>query len=326
MLEGAKVLVTGGAGFIGSNLVDSIIDKCAEVRVLDNFSAGNKSNIEHLTGRGNFRLIRGDILNFRTLADAMKGIDVVFHLAAFMETSSNAVNAPIEDLRANAEGTLKVLMQAYKEGVKKFVYASSAAVYGQAKNLPQDEEHPLNPNWPYGVSKLAGEKYVRDFYELYGLETVSLRIAICYGPREWYGRIMTIFLKSALANQPLVIFGDGEQTRDFVHVNDVVDLFVSVAETDNLGGEVFNVGSGKETTINALADTILEITSNKNNVEKVYADPELGTGGRFLAELKHLTLDMKKAREKLGFKARISLESGIRQQLEWLHEYPDRWR
>lgn len=292
-----------------------IINECSEVRVLDNFSVGTTSNIEHLSKRKNFHVIKGDILDKRIVRDCVKGVDVVFHLAAFMEKTSCAVNAPIKDLKVNAEGTLNVLEASRKEKVKKIIYTSSCAVYGQAKYLPQDENHPLNPNWPYGVSKLAAEKYVRDFFELYGLETTSLRIAMAYGPREWFGRVMTKFIKWAVNNQPLIIFGDGRQTRDFVHVSDVVNQLILCAEVEHIGGEVFNAGSGERTSINALADIILETTEKKGKVEKIYADPKPGEKGRLPAELKDLQCDMSKAKKHLGHVPKVRLTQGIRRQI-----------
>lgn len=283
--------------------------------MLDDFSVGNTSNIEHLKKRKSFHIIKGDILNRHLVGECVRNADIVYHLAAFMEKTSCAVNDPFRDLKVNAEGTLHVLEASRQENVKRLVYASSCAAYGQAVYLPQDEGHPLNPNWPYGVSKLAAEKYVRDYSELYDLQTVSLRIAIAYGPREWFGRVMTKFIEWALEDQPILIFGDGEQTRDFVHVSDVVNQLILCAEVDGIGGEVFNAGSGERTSINTLADLIIKVTGKEGKLEKKHIDPKPGEKGRLPAELKDLQCDMTKAKKILGHKPRMGLSQGIREQI-----------
>jgi len=201
--NGLNILVTGGAGFIGSHIVESLNKSGANVTIYDNFTTGSMENIKHLSNEIN--IIHGDILDYKKLEKVTQNIDIISHQAAQLEITK-CMDNPIEDLKINTEGSLNVFNAAVKNDVKKIIYASSACIYGQAEYLPEDENHPHNPNWPYGVSKLAVEKYADIYHENYGISTNGLRYSIIYGPKEWYGRVLTVFLKRALENKPL-LFG-----------------------------------------------------------------------------------------------------------------------
>ena len=258
-ISGKRVLVTGGLGFIGSHVVESLLmDGAAHVRVLDSYRTGKEENLASV--RGEVEVVRGDILDRETLDDAVRGVDVVSHHAAQLEIT-RAIDDPIEDLTTNTIGTLHLFAACAKAGVRRIIQATSAGVYGQAVHTPQGEDdHPTDPNWAYGVSKLANEKYAAIMRELHGLEVTSLRYGIVYGPREWYGRVLTIFLKRALDREPLIIFGDGEQLRDFVFVADVVEMHRRCIRDSAALHQVLNVATGRGVTINRLAELVLRVT------------------------------------------------------------------
>jgi len=318
-LRNKTVLVAGGAGFIGSHLVDKLLEKGVEkIIIYDNFSTGREQNIEHLKGK--IEIIQGDILDYESLRRAISNTEVVFHEAAQLEIFK-AVEDPLEDLKTNTIGTLNVLRAALEAKVAKFVFASSACCYGQAKYTPQDENHPLRAQWPYGVSKLAAEKYCIQFYELYGLKTTALRYGIVYGPREWYRRVMTIFTRRVLEGKAPIIFGDGKQTRDFVHVDDVVRATILAAEDERANGEEINIGSGIATTVNELANMILTLAEREGRLKPEYANPDSYQMGRKPGELVNLCLDITKAKNLLNWKPVIGLEEGLKQYIEWFRKH-----
>lgn len=253
-IEGLRVLVTGGAGFIGSHIVESLVEKCEEVIVYDNFSSGSIENLKHLQKK--IKVIKGDILDYDKLLKACKGVDVISHQAAQLEITK-CIDNPIEDLKINTEGSLNVFNVAIRNDVKKIIYASSACIYGQSQYIPQDENHPTNPNWPYGVSKLAVEKYADIYSYYYGIPMIGLRYSIVYGPREWYGRVLTVFLKRAIEGKLPVIW-EGDQIRDFIYVGDVVSLHNLCIENDEVQNVVFNVSTATETTVEQLAKLIID--------------------------------------------------------------------
>ena len=314
------ILVTGGAGFIGSHLVDKLLEERVEkVIIYDNFSTGRERNIEQLKDNKKVEIIRGDILDYKPLRQAVGNAEVIFHEAAQLEIFK-AVEDPLEDLKVNVIGTLNVLRAALDAKAAKVVFASSAGCYGQARYTPQDENHPLRAQWPYGVSKLAAEKYCIQFYELYGLKAVALRYSIVYGPREWYRRVMTVFTKMLLEGKTPVIFGDGRQTRDFVHVNDVARATILAAEKETADGEEINIGSGIATTINELADMITRLAGKEGQLKPKHADPDSYQMGRKPGELVNLCLDITKARNLLKWEPRVGLEEGLKQYIEWFSE------
>ena len=302
----SKALVTGGAGFIGSHLVDKLMEKGFEVVVLDNFSTGNLENLRSHLGKENFCIIRGDVRNKADVKKAAKDVDYIFHLAAIISVELSIKNPSLVN-EVNVYGTLNILEESLKLNLKRFVYLSSCAVYGNPVYLPIDEEHPTKPLSPYGVSKLTAEHYCRIFYEIYGVQTVCLRLFNVYGPRQSsgpYSGVITKFVGCLKRRKPLVIFGDGEQTRDFIYVDDVIDAILSASESKKCSGEIINIGSGKETSINELAKILVEIFGYKE-VKPKYANAKPG-------DIRRSCANLTKAKKLLNFKPKISLEEGLR--------------
>lgn len=323
-----KILVTGGAGFIGSHIVESLVASGAEVIVFDNFSSGKIENLERV--KHDIEIIRGDILNYNSLLKACKDIEIISHQAAQLEIFK-CIENPIEDLRTNTIGTLNVLNAAKENKVEKVINASSACVYGEAKEVPETEETPLNPNWAYGVSKLSAEKYCKIYQDFYSIPIVSLRYGIVYGEREWFGRVLTIFIKRVINNEPPVIFGDGKQTRDFVYVGDVVKLHNLCVEKNEANGKIFNVATGIGTTINELASIVIKCSGKK--MEVLYEDLAEGAFSEYVsgrrripAELKTMILGIEKAKKELGWIPKVSLENGIVKEIEWILKIPSAWK
>lgn len=328
-IKGKRILVTGGAGFIGSHVVESLLKNGAEVIVYDNFSTGAIYNLTSIKDSNGPQIVKGDILDFDALKRAMRKVNIVSHHAAELEVFTGIQNMH-HDLRINIEGTLNVLTAAMDTGVEKLIYASSAGVYGQAAYLPENENHHLNPHWPYGVSKLAGEKYCVMAWNLYKFPTVSLRYSIVYGPREWYGRVLTLFVRRCLEGKPPVIFGDGKQNRDFVYISDVVEAHNAAIQSENAVGEIFNIGSGKPTSIEELAKTVINLTSPI--LQPLYDDPEEGKDSKYqpgrkrlIGELRDLVLDIAKATKVLGFHPKVDLEEGIESEIRWARNNMERW-
>ncbi len=326
-LSGTRILVTGGLGFIGSHIVESLARQGARVRVLDNYRSGTDDNV--FAVRGDIEVVRGDILDLEALRTALHGVDIVSHQAAQLEIT-RAIEDPVEDLTTNTIGTLNVFRACAEAGVSRIVQASSAGVYGQAVATPEDEDqHPTEPNWAYGVSKLANEKYAAIMRAVHGLVITSLRYGIVYGPREWYGRVLTIFLKRALERRPLVVFGDGEQVRDFVFVSDVVAMHERCLLEGAADHQVFNVSTGLGTSINELAALVNEVTGEHLSV--VHEDVAEGAMStqldrrRLPQELKTLVQSRAKAEELLGWTPVTDLADGLAAEWSWLREHPDRW-
>ena len=260
-----KVLVTGGAGFIGSHLVPQLLELGDSVTVLDNLSAGKLENLNGVLDHPKFTFKRGDIRD-KTLPDEVfNDVDSIIHLAALIDISAS-VNDPIQNHEINVDGTFNLLYTAIKHKVKKFVFASSTAVYGDLKTLPVQENNALHPLSPYAASKIAGEAYCSAFANCFGLDTIALRFFNIYGLRSEnspYSGVITKFLQKIINGELLTIDGLGEQTRDFIHVNDIVRAVILALESKGLKGEVFNVCTGKPTSINQLA-TILKTVTGKN--------------------------------------------------------------
>jgi UDP-glucose 4-epimerase len=327
-ISGKRALVTGGLGFIGSHIVESLLGGgAAQVRVLDNYRTGTEANIAAV--RDSVEVIRGDILDPAALDRAVRGVDLVSHQAAQLEIT-RAIEDPVEDLTTNTVGTLNVFAACARAGVRRIVQASSAGVYGQAVRTPQaEDDHPTEPNWAYGVSKLANEKYAAIMREVHGLEITSLRYGIVYGPREWYGRVLTIFLRRALDGQPLIVFGDGEQVRDFVFVDDVVSMHRRCIADPAALHQVFNVATGQGVTVNRLAELVLQVTGRR--VPIIHEDlPEGAVSSHFARrrlpqELRTLVQSPEKARRLLGWEAETGLERGLAAEWGWLGENPQRW-
>lgn len=262
-MEGySKILVTGGAGFIGSHLVDRLIEEGCEVVVLDNFFTGDVENITHHLESGMFRLVKGDVRSSGSIKEAIRNVDTVFHLAAIANVPLS-IEKPLLVNDVNVGGTLMLLEASLKADVKRFIYASSSAVYGEVNHLPIDERCPADPISPYAVSKLAAEYYCKVFYENYGLNTLCLRYFNVYGPRQAknsYSGVITLFIDRLKQRKTPIIYGDGLQTRDFVHVRDIIEANMLALNYQQGFAEVINVGNGKPTAINQLAEVLLELS------------------------------------------------------------------
>ena len=317
LLEGKNVLVTGGAGFIGSNLVDAIAGCVRHATILDNLSNGSLENLESLLshGRDKVNFVEGDVRSPDDCLKATRDKDIVFHLAAQI-SPVRAVEDPEYDFEVNARGTLNVLEAARKARVRRVVYASTN-IYGNPKYLPMDENHPIDLLSPYAAAKLAGEAYSMVYCNTHGIETVRLRFCNVYGPRQTTksesGAIM-LFVEKLLDGKAPRIFGDGNQTRDFVYVSDVVDALIRSSTVPEAVGEAFNIGSGVETTINDLAKTVMdimtELTAKDFHVKPTYGTPRS-------ADFRRARMDISKARKLLGHEPAIMLEEGLRKTLEW---------
>ena len=300
----SRVLVTGGAGFIGSHLVPKLLEKNYSVIVLDDLSTGKLLNLHEVSGNRDFMFQRGDIRDKLAVADAACGVDAVIHLAAVVGVQIS-VAEPVRTHDINATGTMNVLQEASRQSVRRLVFASTAAVYGDGNPLPLKEDYVPMPVSPYAASKVAGESMCRAYAECYCLSTVSLRFFNIYGPRSEnnpYTGVVAKFLSNALRRQILTVFGDGEQTRDFIYVEDVVEAIILALERKRMKGDVFNICSGEPTSINQLVETLRKVTGKQL---KVRHDPERK------GEIKHSYGDSKKAERVLGFRSRTTMEEGL---------------
>jgi nucleoside-diphosphate-sugar epimerase len=310
-------LVTGGAGFIGSHLVERLLGEDARVRVLDDFSTGSRENLRPFADR--IDLIEGTVTSAADCARAMEGVDYVLHQAA-LASVARSVADPLKTHEVAATGTLRLLDEARRAGVRRFVYAGSSSAYGDTPVLPKREEMTPQPRSPYAVAKLAGEHYARAFHTVYGLETVVLRYFNVFGPRQDpaspYAAVIALFIRRALEGRSPMVEGDGEQTRDFTYVENVVDANLRACHADAAGvaGEVFNVGCGDRTSVNELWRRIRAIAGAE--VEAEHGPPRTGDVRDSLASLDHI-------RERLGYEPGVSLEEGLRRTAEWLRGRPD---
>ena len=294
------VLITGGAGFVGSHLAEALVAD-NDVRVLDILSSGSR---EHVPDGA--ELIVGDVTDPETVAEAMDGVDLVFHEAAMVSVEQSVENPPASN-RVNAAATVNLLECARREDAR-VVLASSSAIYGHPDSVPVSEDDPKEPTSPYGIDKLALDHYARRYHDLYGLETVALRYFNVFGPRQnpEYSAVVSVFFDQAADGGPLTIEGDGEQTRDFVDVSDVVRANLLAATTDRVG-EAFNVGTGHSVTINELAEMVAELADEK--VEISHVEPRPG-------DIRHSEADVSKIRDALGYEPMVSLETGLKQLAE----------
>ncbi|MDD4254479.1 MAG: SDR family oxidoreductase [Methanofollis sp.] len=305
-----RALVTGGAGFIGSHIIARLLGEGHEVVCLDNFDpyydpAVKRENIAPFASDMNFTPVEGDIRDSRLLAQVLEDVDYVFHEAAQAGVRIS-VDDPIKPHEVNATGTLTLLLAARDAGVRKVIYASSSSVYGTVKYLPFDEYHPTLPVSPYGVSKLMAEHYCRAFDDLYDLPTCSLRYFTVYGPRMRPDLAISIFTRHALKNEPITIFGDGEKTRDFTYIDDIVDANI-IAMTKGKG--VYNIGGGHRVSIQTLAEKIIEITGSAS--ETRYAEAVKG-------DAEHTFAGTEKAKRELGWAPQTTLEEGLKRYTAWV--------
>ncbi len=302
MIKNKLIVVTGGAGFIGSHIAWEL-SRENDVVIIDNLYTGKREN----TPPG-AKFIRADIRDYERIAEVISSADYIFHEAAIVSVVES-IEKPLFTEEVNVLGTLNIL-RALMEGEGKLVFASSAAIYGDNPNLPLKEDETPRPMSPYGITKVSSEHYLRVFHELYGLPVVSLRYFNVFGPRQGanqYAGVISIFISRALRNEPLIIFGDGKQTRDFIYVKDVVRANILVAESRKANGKIFNVARGERTTILELATKIIEITGANTSI--LFDKPRPG-------DIKHSQADITKIR-KLGFKAEWSIEEGLKKTVEW---------
>ena len=304
-----RVLVTGGAGFIGSNLVRALAARGDEVRVLDNFSTGNRANLEGIDAD----IVEGALRSYERVHNAVRGTEIVYHLGA-LGSVPRSVQDPLTSSAVNVEGTLNVLLAARDEGVKRVVFASSTSVYGSSPSLPTREEEPPDPISPYGVAKLAAERYCVSFSRVYeSFESVVLRYFNVFGPRQspfsQYAAAIPLFVQAIAAGEPIMIYGDGEQSRDFTYVDNVVDATLRAGETEGANGEIFNIAAGAPATVNSVADTIGALLEKP--VKRTHLPSRAG-------DIRDSWADLSKSERMLGYRPAIALEEGLRRTIEFL--------
>jgi nucleoside-diphosphate-sugar epimerase len=304
-----KYLVTGGSGFIGSNIVEELLKRGEQVRILDNFSTGNRKNIESFQDK--IEVIEGDLRSYHIVMEAVDGMDFILHQGA-LPSVPRSVRDPLTTNEVNVVGTLNLLHACVDAKVKRVVFASSSSIYGDSPTLPKSEDMMPNPLSPYAVSKLAGEKYFHVFARIYGLHTVSLRYFNVFGPRQnpdsQYSAVIPKFIKAIIDDESPVIYGDGEQSRDFTFIQNVIEANILATEADCPPGIVMNCAVHQRTDLNHLVTIINEILGK--NVKPKYTEPRAG-------DVKHSFADISLIQETLGFKPKIYFEEGLRKTIEW---------
>jgi len=303
-----RFIVTGGAGFIGSSLVEGLVE-LGDVTIMDDLSSGNLDNLEHLLKRDNVSLERLSVTDLEGMKPHFEDVDCVFHLAAVSSISSSVAD-PLRTNDVNVKGTLNVLLAARDSGVRKVVFTSSASVYGDTEEVPTTESALPNPLSPYAVTKLAGEYYCNVFSDLYGLESTSLRPFNVYGPRQdpnsQYAGVIPLFIRSLLEGEAPMIDGDGEQTRDFVYVKDVVRAFIQAMDHKAKGA--YNIAGGKGISINELFRQVSSIMGV--DVEPLHGEPRPG-------DVRHSTADITRAKKYLGYEPEYDIRRGLEETIEW---------
>jgi len=304
-----KYLITGGAGFIGSNLAAELLKRGHQVRVLDNFSTGNRENLQTLDG--SVEIIEGDLRSYHIVRAAVEGMDFILHQGA-LPSVPRSIADPVTTNEVNVTGTLNILHAALDAGVKRVVFASSSSIYGDSPTLPKKEEMTPNPLSPYAVSKLAGEKYCQVFARIYGLHTVALRYFNVFGPRQnpdsQYSAVIPKFIKAMLNGQSPTIYGDGEQSRDFTYIANVVEANILATEVDCPPGVVMNCAAHQRITLNQLVEILNKILNT--DIRPQYTDPRPG-------DVKHSFADINKIKENLGYEPQILFEEGLLRTVEW---------
>ncbi len=307
-----RILVTGGAGFIGSHIVESLLREGHRVRVLDDFSTGHRDNLRAV--RGEVEVIRGDCADPRAAARATRGMEAVLHEAA-VPSVARSVKDPALSHRANPTATLTVLLAARDEGVRRFIYAGSSSVYGDTRELPKRESLPPRPLSPYAVGKLTGEHYVRLFATLYGMETLTLRYFNVFGPRQRadspYSGVISLFVRALLAGRRPVIYGDGLQSRDFTYIDNVVEANRLALKVRDAHGQSVNVAFGERVSLRRLLAVLAKITQRPPLADR--RPPRSG-------DVRHSLADVRLARRLLGYRPHVDLETGLRRTVEWYRQ------
>ncbi len=305
-------LVTGGAGFIGSHIAEALVKRGDRVRVLDNFMTGKRENLTHLTGKIEF--IEADIRDYTAIRQATEGVQVVYHEAAIPSVPRSVADPQLSH-DVNVNGTFNVLMAARDAGVKRLVFAASSSAYGDTEVLPKTETMMPNPLSPYAAAKLVGELYCQTFTRVYGLETVALRYFNVFGPRQDptspYSGVISKFVTALLANQIPTIFGDGEQSRDFTYIANVVDANLRAAEAPEANGQVMNMGIGERITLNQLLDELQKIIGT--NLKPEYKETRAG-------DVRHSLADITRAENLLGYRPLVGLAEGLKYTVDWYRE------
>jgi len=321
--DSKKILITGSAGFIGSNLLESFLSKGLYVRGIDNFSTGFQENMDdsileasEKNKKIRFDFIEGDIRDYRDCLKSTKGIDIVFHEAA-LGSVQRSIEKPIDSNSSNVDGTINLLKASLENKVKRFVYASSSSIYGDSEVLPKSEEMCPNPKSIYAVTKLTAEYYCRLFYNLYGLETVSLRYFNVFGKRQnpgsIYSAVIPIFIKNLFERKPVVIYGDGKQSRDFTYIENIVEANVRAALSESKAyGGYFNIACGTRICLNDLYDKLVEYTIGRR-INPIYKEVRKG-------DVKHSEADIKKAKKILKYEPAYSTEEGLKLTVQWFKE------
>lgn len=307
-----RYLVTGGAGFIGSNIVDELLRRGHDVTVLDDFSSGKEENLAHVSNK--IRLIRGDMCDLETAREACDGADYVVHLAA-RTSVPRSVKDPIESNRVNIDGTLNVLVAARDAQVRRLVYSASSSAYGETPTLPKVETMPTAPISPYGVTKLVGEMYAQVFGRAYGLENVSIRYFNVFGPRQdptsQYSGVLSRFMLAVIEGAAPVVYGDGEQSRDFTYVDNVVDVTLRACEAPGVSGQVFNGGTGSRISLNEVLKLLGKLTGE--SIRAKYDQPRNG-------DILHSQADISLATQLLGYRPHVNFEDGLGRTWKWYSE------
>jgi UDP-glucose 4-epimerase len=307
----AKVLVTGGAGFIGSNLTEALLQRGHFVRVLDDFSTGKMENLIFDKEYVSLDIMEGDIRELSSCQKAMNKMEYVFHQAA-LPSVQRSVEDPQTSNAVNVGGTLNMLLAAREEGVKRLIYASSSSVYGDTPSLPKHEGMPSDPLSPYALQKYIGEQYCRLFYQLYGLETISLRYFNIFGPKQdpnsIYSAVIPKFIEALLQGCPPIIFGDGEQSRDFTYIENVVQANLLAMSVEHLHGEALNIACGERTSLNQLLNVLKRVLGS--TLFPVYQDPRQG-------DVRHSLADIRKGKEILNYEPTVAVERGLEKTVDF---------
>ncbi len=309
-----KVLVTGGAGFIGSNLTEDLLKAGHFVRVLDNFSTGKRDNLIFAKTYPSLEIVEGDIRDLSTCQKAVQGMEYVFHQGA-LPSVQRSVEDPGTSNAVNAGGTLNILLAAREKGVKRVIYASSSSIYGDTPTLPKHEEMPSHPLSPYALQKYIGEQYCRLFYQLYGLETISLRYFNIFGPKQdpnsLYSAVIPKFIDALVQGRVPIIFGDGEQSRDFTYIENVVQANLLAMSAEHLHGQAINIACGKRISLNQLLNILKEILGSK--VSPIYQEPRKG-------DVRHSLADIRKGKEMINYEPKVEIEIGLKKTVEFFQK------